>query len=80
MQEYIKKKILRSGHCPLSSVLHNNNTILITSNDEMKDFIKIVKSFKDSSLLPKRLKKTILHKKIKLKKKEEDFLVCYKVN
>ena len=42
MQEYIKKKKLESG---------NNNTILIISNDEMKDIIKIVKSLADSALL-----------------------------
>ena len=46
MQEYIKK-ILGSGHRPL----HNNNTVLIISNDEMKDIIEIVKSLEDSGLL-----------------------------
>ena len=34
----IHKKILGSGH--------NNNTILIISNDEMDDILKIVKSLK----------------------------------
>ena len=29
----------------------HNNTILIISNDEMKDIIKIVKSLEDSGLL-----------------------------
>ena len=47
MQEYIKK-ILGSGR-PSSSAAWT--TTLIISNDEMKD-IKIVKSLKDSSLLP----------------------------
>ena len=36
----IYKKDLGSGNHPL----HNNNTILIISNDEMKDIIKIVKA------------------------------------
>ena len=42
----IHKKILGSGN--------NNNTILIISNDEMKDIIKIVKPLEDSGLLFKR--------------------------
>ena len=37
----IHKKILGSGH----------NTTVITSNDEMKDILKIVKSLEDSGLL-----------------------------
>ena len=41
MQEYIKK-ILGSGN-PSSC---HNNTVLIISNNEMEDFIKIVKSLK----------------------------------
>ena len=45
----INKKILGLGQCPSSSALHNNNAILIMSNDEMKDIIEIVKSLKDSS-------------------------------
>ena len=47
----IHKKILRSGH--------NNTTILIISNDEMKDIIKIVKSLEDSGLLFKGVSETI---------------------
>ena len=58
MQEYIKK-ILESGHRPSSSASHNNNAILIISNDEVKDIIKIVKSLKDSTLLPEGVSKTI---------------------
>ena len=42
----IHKKILGSGN--------NNNTILIISNDEMKDIIKIVKPLEDSGLRFKR--------------------------
>ena len=62
MQEYIKK-ILGSGHCnshnrSSSSALHNN-TILIISNDEMKDNIRIVKSLEDSGLLMEGVSKTI---------------------
>ena len=34
-----KKKILGAGHRPLSSATHNN-TILIISNDEIKDIFE----------------------------------------
>ena len=52
----IHKKILGSGN-PSSS--HNNNTVLIISNDEMKDIIKIVKSLEDSGLLLKGVIETV---------------------
>ena len=46
----IHKKILGSGHNhPSSSASHN--TTLITSNDEINDIIKIIKSLEDSGLL-----------------------------
>ena len=45
----IHKKILGSGH--------NNNIVLIISNDEINDIIKIVKSLEDSGLLLKGLLK-----------------------
>ena len=61
----IHKKILGSGH---------NNTILIISNDEINDILKIVKSLEDSGLL---LKGVSVQFNMKLKNKEEDFLVCY---
>ena len=44
--------------CSLASALHNN-TILIISNDETKDIIRIVKSLEDSGLLFKGLSETI---------------------
>ena len=46
----IKKKMLDSGM-----------TILIISNDEMNDILKIVKSLENSSLLLKRVSETIQH-------------------
>ena len=49
MQEYIKN-ILGSGH--------NNKTVLIISNDEIHDIIKIVKSLEDSGLLLKGVTET----------------------
>ena len=64
----IHKKILGSGY--------NNNTILIISNDEMDDILKIVKSLEDSGLLLKG-KELVKQFNMKLKNKEEDFLVCY---
>ena len=45
----IHKKILGSGH----------NTILIVSNDEMKDILKIVKSLENSGLLLEGVSETI---------------------
>ena len=56
MQEYIKK-LLGLGKY-LSDWASHNNTILITSNDEMKDIVKIVKSLEDSGLLLKRVSET----------------------
>ena len=47
----IHKRILGSGH--------NNNTILIISNDEMDDILKIVKSLEDSGVLLKGVRATI---------------------
>ena len=49
MHKYIKK-ILGSD---------NNNTILRTSNDEMKETIKIVKFLEDSGMLPEGASETI---------------------
>ena len=50
--EEIHRKILASGK-------HNiDNTILIISNDEMEDIIRIVKSFEDSGLLLKGVSET----------------------
>ena len=46
----IKKKMLRSG-----------TTILIISNDEMNDILKIVKSLENSGLLLKGVSETIQH-------------------
>ena len=48
----IHKKISGSGNRPSSSSPHM--TTLITSNDELGDIIKIVKSLEDSGLLLKR--------------------------
>ena len=48
----------------------NNPTILIISNDDKENIIKIVKSLEDSGLLLKQFK-------MKLKNENEDFLVCY---
>ena len=51
----ICKKILGSGNHPL----HNNNTILIISNDEMKYITRIVKSLEDSGFLLKEINEAI---------------------
>ena len=48
----IHKKILGSGH---------NNTILIISNDEMDDILKIIKSLEDSGVLLKGVSETVQH-------------------
>ena len=48
----IHKKILGSGS-------DNNNTVLLISNDEMDDILKIVKSLEDSGVLLKGVSETI---------------------
>ena len=52
----IQKKIYGSD-CPLDFALHT--TVLIISNKEMGDIMKIVKSLEESALLVKRIKETI---------------------
>ena len=59
MQKYIKK-ILGSG-----------NTTLLTSNNEMEDIIKIVKSLEDSVLLLKEAAETVQNE---VKEKKGGFL------
>ena len=49
----IPKKILGS--------VHNNNTTLIISNNEMDDILKIIKSLEDSGVLLKGVSETIQH-------------------
>ena len=49
MQEFLKR-ILGSG---------NNTTTLIISNNELEDFIKIIKSLEDSGLLLKGVTETV---------------------
>ena len=68
MQEYIKK-ILGSGN-PLSSH-NNNNTVLIISNDEIGDIMKIVKSLEDSGLLLEGVTETVQNE---VKEQKEGFL------
>ena len=58
----IHKKILGSGH--------NNNTVLIISNDEI-NIIKIVKSLEDSGLLLKGVTQTVQNE---VKKQKRGFL------
>ena len=58
MQEYMKK------------TLGSGTTTLITSNDEMKDTVKITKSLEDSGLLLKGVSKTIQNE-------AKEQLVCY---
>ena len=48
----IHKKILGSGCRQSSSFASHKPTTLITSNDNMKEFIEIVESLEDSGLLP----------------------------
>ena len=60
----VQKKIHGSGH----------NTTLIITNDEIEDFLKIVKCLEDSGLLLEGVGETI---KIETKEQKEDFLVSY---
>ena len=66
----IHKKILGSGKHPSDSALHRN-TILIISNDEIKDNIRVFKSLEDSGLLLKGFNKTIQNE---AKEQKEGFL------
>ena len=43
----------------MSSASHNNNTVLIISNVQIEDIIKIVKSLEDSDLLLKGITETV---------------------
>ena len=58
MQKYIKKSGSRHSSS-LASYSAPKTTILIISNDKMKDLIEIVTSIKDSGLLLKGVSKTI---------------------
>ena len=49
-------------------------TTLITSNEEMNDIMKIVKSLEESGLLIKAYAKQL---KMKQKNRKEDFLECF---
>ena len=49
-------------------------TTLIISNEEMNDFMKIVKSVEESGLLIKAYAKQL---KMKQKNRKEDFLECF---
>ena len=69
----IHKKILESRNLSSS----HNNTVLITSNNEMQDIIKMVKSLEESGLLLKGVAETVQNE---VKNKKEDFLVCYYVH
>ena len=55
----MRKKILGSGRRHSSSSTSHNTTTLITSNNEIEDIIKIVKSLQDSGLLLKGVTKTV---------------------
>ena len=67
----IQKKIYRSG-CP--SDLASRATVLIISNEEMEDIIKIVKPLEESGLLIKGTSETI---KNEAKNKNVDFFKYY---
>ena len=58
---WIYKKILGPGcrHSSSSTPRNDNKTTLVISNDEMKDFIKIVKFLEDSGLLLQGQSETI---------------------
>ena len=68
----IHKKILGSGNHPVSSALHM--TTLMTSNNEMEDIIKIVKSLEDSGLLVAGLTETVQNE---VKEQKGGFLSMY---
>ena len=61
----------------IHKILGSGMTILIISNEEMDDIMKIVKSLGESGLLIKGVSKII---KMKPKGKKMDFLACYYVH
>ena len=67
----IRKKLLGSG------ASGSGTTTLITSNEEMREIMKKVKSPEDSDLLIKCITQAIENEQ---KNKEMDFLVCYYVH
>ena len=69
MQEYTKK-ILGSGD-------NNNTTALTISNNEMEDFIKIVKSLEDSGLILKGFSKTIQDEAKETKRRLSQYVTRY---
>ena len=72
----IQKNISGSGRRhSFSSTPHD--TALMTSNDEMKDIIEIVKSLRDFNLLLKGVSDTFENE---FKEQKEYFLVCYLVH
>ena len=73
----IHKKVLGSGRHHSSSPLHDNNTILIISNDGMKDIIKVVKYLENSSLLFKGVSKRIQNEAKEQRRGFLNMLLCY---
>ena len=67
----IHKKMFGSGH-PLD--LASSMTMLIISNEEMNDIVKVVESLEKSGLLIKGVSETI---KNEAKEQKADFSVCY---
>ena len=63
--------------CDHPSDLAKQTTILTVLNQEMKDFMKIVKSLEESGLLMKGATETI---KMKQKNKNMDFLAFYQLH
>ena len=57
-----------------NKILDSGTTTLTTSNEEMEDIMKIIKSIEDSDISLKGVTETIRNKN---KNKKEDFLVCY---
>ena len=63
----VHKKILGSGH-------NNNTTLIISTEYELEDIIRIVTSLEDSSLLLKGVTETVQNE---IKEEKRGFLVCY---
>ena len=73
MQKYIKK-VIGSGRCNSYASASHKMTTLITSNNEMEDIIKIVKSLEDSGLLLNGATETVQNE---VKEQIGGFLSCY---
>ena len=65
---------MKEKECGKGAVRPGKGFTLFISNEDMNDFIKIIKSLKDLGLLIEGVTETVKHE---IKNKKADFLVLY---